>query len=127
MVVYGFDRPTVSGGDHASDESDLRVGFGGALAPLAANAGGGKPRNDCPPGFNLGSQSVQGYLQLPRTQAAVGADLISEAEVMAALISIDRNGNGNVCVDLSLGFEISSKPYVEYLYNVVDDNASVPS
>jgi hypothetical protein len=97
------------------------------LAPLAANAGGGKPRNDCPPGFNLGSQSVQGYLQLPRTQAAVGADLISEAEVMAALISIDRNGNGNVCVDLSLGFEISSKPYVEYLYNVVDDNASVPS
>ena len=96
-----------------------------ALAPLAAIAGG-KPRNSCPPGFNLGAQSLEQYLQLPRTVAAIDAGLTTPDEIAAGFGAVDRNGNGLICLQLSEGFQ-KNGPYSVYYYNVSDDTASVPS
>jgi hypothetical protein len=92
----------------------------------AGLAGATKPNYGCPPGFDLGAYTFSDYLQLPRTQAAIEAGLIDGAFVLAGLSSIDRNANGVVCVQLSQGYEVSSKPFGQYMYNVVDDNASTP-
>lgn len=92
------------------------------VAPLGAS-GTGKPRNSCPPGFNLGSKTAAEYLALERTQAAIAAGLATEEQILAAFDASDRNDNGRVCVQLSNGFEHA--PVAAYFYNVVDDNASV--
>jgi hypothetical protein len=94
------------------------------LAPLAA-AGSDKPSYGCPPGFNLGSVTFAEYLALPRTQAAINDGLATSEQILAALAPIDKNANGSVCVQLSQGGEVNSRPFAEYIYNVVDDNASV--
>lgn len=95
-----------------------------ALTPLPANAEG-KPGYGCPPGFNLGAQSLASYLQLPRTQAAIADGLTTEAEVTAFFGAADRNGDGYLCVQLSEGFQ-KYGPFSVYYYNLADDNASVP-
>ena len=95
------------------------------LAPGAATAGDGKPRNTCPPGFNLGAKNVAEYLQLPRTQAAIADGVTTAEEVAASFAAKDRNGDGYECVQLSEGFQ-KNGPYSVYFYNVTDDNASVP-
>ena len=95
------------------------------LAPLAA-AGSGKPSYGCPPGFNLGSVTFAEYLVLPRTQAAINVGLVTPEQILASLASVDTNANGSICVQLSHGGEVNSRPFAEYIYNVVDDNASVP-
>ena len=110
------------------------LGFGCALvaAVAAAFAGAGvaeadKPSYGCPPGFDLGAYTFEQYLQLPRTVAAINAGLIDAETVLAGLSArFDHNGNEVVCVQLPLGFEVSSRPFGQYLYNVVDDNSSVP-
>jgi hypothetical protein len=95
-----------------------------ALAPLGA-AGPGKPSYGCPPGFNLGSVTFADYLALPRTRAAIADGLATSEQILAGLVRIDKNANGSVCVQLSHGGEVNSRPFAEYFYNVVDDNASV--
>jgi hypothetical protein len=85
-----------------------------------------KPGYGCAPGFDLGAYTFSHYLLLPRTKAAIDAGLIDEATVLAGLTRADKNGNEVVCVQLSLGFEVSSAPFVPYAYNIVDDNASTP-
>ncbi len=97
---------------------------GAILAPLATSAG--KPTYGCPPGMNLGSKTFQEFIGLPRTQAAINDGLVTGADTLAALARVDRNGNGSICVQLSQGFEVSSRPFGSYFYNVSDDNASVP-
>jgi hypothetical protein len=94
------------------------------LAPLGA-AESGKPSYGCPPGFNLGSVTFAEYLALPRTQAGINDGLATPEQILAALAPIDHNANGSVCVQLSHGGEVNSRPFAEYIYNVVDDNASV--
>jgi hypothetical protein len=95
-----------------------------AVAPLGAS-GTGKPGYSCPPGFNLGANTFDEYLALPRTQAAINDGLTTTEQVLAVLASLDKNGSGSVCVKLSHGAEVYSVPFGEYFYNVVDDNASV--
>jgi hypothetical protein len=97
----------------------------GALAQVAASAGAGKPGYACP-GFNLGSNNLVEYLQLPRTQAAVADGLATEEDIAAVFAARDRNGDGYVCVQLSEGYQ-KNGPWSVYYYNVTDDNASVPS
>jgi hypothetical protein len=97
---------------------------GAILAPLGASAG--KPSYGCPSGMNLGSQTFQEYLGLPRTQAAISDGLATTQDILASLARVDKNGNGSVCVQLSEGFVVSSGPFVTYFYNLSDDNASVP-
>jgi hypothetical protein len=95
-----------------------------AAAPGAATAA--KPSYGCAPGFNLGALTFEQYLQLPRTQAAINDGLIDEASILAGLAHYDKNGNETVCVQLNHGFEISNRPFGQYLYNVVDDASSAP-
>jgi hypothetical protein len=89
-------------------------------------AGSGKPSYGCPPGFNLGSMTFAEYLALPRNQAVINEGLATAEEILAGVSSIDVNANGSVCVQLSHGLEVNSSPIGAYVYNVVDDNASVP-
>lgn len=102
------------------------------VALVAALAGAGiaaaeKPNYGCPPGFDLGAYTFEDYLQLPRTAAAINAGLIDAETLLAGLAAgVDHNGNEVVCVQLSYGFETNSRPFGQYIYNVVDDNASVP-
>jgi hypothetical protein len=96
-----------------------------ALGPFGA-AEGGEPSYGCPPGFNVGSVTLEEYVVLPRSQAAIDAGLATPEEILAGVAPLDKNGNGSVCVQLSHGLEVSSAPFAAYLYNVVDDNASVP-
>jgi hypothetical protein len=92
------------------------------LMPAAASADG-RPDYDCPQGFNLGAQSLESYLQLPRTQAAIDDGLTTEEEVAAFFSALDRNGSGYICVQLSEGFQRYG-PFTVYYYNLVDDNAA---
>ena len=86
-----------------------------------------KPSYGCPPGFNLGAYTFEEYLQLPRTVAAINAGLIDAETLLAGLAArFDHNANEVVCVQLSNGFETNSRPFGEFIYNVADDNASVP-
>ena len=101
-------------------------------AAVAALVGAGiaeadKPSYGCPPGFNLGAYTFEEYLQLPRTVAAINAGLVDAETVLAGLgARFDHNANEVVCVQLSHGFETNSRPFGDFIYNVADDNASVP-
>jgi hypothetical protein len=95
------------------------------VAPSAAT--GAKPSYGCAPGFNLGAFTLDDYLELPRTAAAIDAGLIDAETLKAALAAqVDHNDNEVICVQLNHGLEVSSRPFGEFIYNVVDDNASVP-
>ena len=95
-----------------------------ALAPAAAQAAG-KPSNGCPAGFNLGALSAEQILKLPRSQAAIAAGAVDEAGIRAGVASVDKNGTGRVCVQLSNGLVTSKRPNGQFFYNLVDDNSSV--
>jgi hypothetical protein len=85
-----------------------------------------KPRNTCPPGFNIGPVTIDQAVALPRSQAALAAGLITEDELRSVYAGFDRNQNGTICAQLSHGFEVTNRPMGEFFYNFVDDNASVP-
>ena len=95
-----------------------------ALAPGAVQAAG-KPSNGCPSGFNLGALSVEQILKLPRSQAAIAAGVVDEAGIRAGVASVDKNGTGRVCVQLSNGLITANRPNGQFFYNLVDDNSSV--
>jgi hypothetical protein len=92
--------------------------------PGAAQAAS-KPSLGCSPGFNLGALTVDQILQLPRSQAAIAAGVVDEAGIRAGVASVDKNGTGRVCVQLSNGLVTSKRPNGQFFYNLVDDNASV--
>ena len=92
-------------------------------APGAAQAAT-KPSYGCPSGFNLGALTVEQILKLPRSQAALADGVVSEAGIRAGVASVDKNGNGRVCVQLSNGLETANRPNGQYFYNLVDDNSS---
>lgn len=84
-----------------------------------------KPANTCPAGFNLGPVTVAQALKLPRSLAGIEAGVVTEERIVAGVNSVDKNGNGRVCVQLSRGLVISQRPNGQFFYNIVDDNASV--
>ena len=92
-------------------------------APGAAQAAS-KPSFGCSPGFNLGALTTDQILALPRSQAAIAAGVVSEAGIRAGVASVDKNGTGRVCVQLSNGLVTGNRPNGEFFYNLVDDNAS---
>jgi hypothetical protein len=110
-----------------------RIGFallvavvGVVALVLPGRASAAKPGYGCAPGMNLGAYTFDEYVQLPRTQAAINDGLIDEAGIVAGLMHYDQNGDQTVCVQLSLGKQVNNQPFGEYLYNVVDNNASKP-
>ena len=104
----------------------LVLGTTGVALVGASPAAGEKPSFGCGPGFNLGAVTFSDYLQLPRTQAAIADGLIDAAGILAGLVRVDQNGNEVICVQLQHGGEVNSRPFGEYFYNIVDDNASTP-
>ncbi len=93
-----------------------------ATMPAAANAAG-KPGNGCPPGMNLGRMTYAQFVDLPRIQAGIEAGAFTADDVNAGSATIDQNGNGYVCAQLSNGFQ-QNGPYSQYYYNETDDNSS---
>jgi hypothetical protein len=98
-----------------------------AAAGAAPGAQAAKPRFSCPQGFNLGRLTLDEIIALPRTQAAIAAGAVDEAALRAGFPSIDRNGTGRICVQLSRGLETSNRPNGQFFYNFVDDNSSAGS
>src|SRR3954452_1924716 len=105
-----------------------------ALVPAALAA---KPATgNCPAGFNLGPVARSDYAALPRSAAANEAGLTDEGGILAGLRlydkrrllagfdRYDKNADGVVCVQLSMGFETNNRPFGQYFYNLVDDTAS---
>src|SRR5688500_14794258 len=106
----------------------LIAAFVAALMLVAAPAGAqaaGKPSYGCPAGFNLGALTADQILQLPRSQAAIAAGVVSEAGIRAGVAGVDKNGTGRVCVQVSKGLLTGNRPNGQYLVNLVDDNSSV--
>ena len=97
----------------------------GAWASWAGAAPAAKPATgNCPSGFNLGPVDRGDYASLERSAAAIEAGLIDEAGILAGFDRADQNGDGVVCVQLSVGFEMNNRPFGQYFYNLADDTAS---
>ena len=95
-----------------------------ALGMLAPPSWSDKPATgSCPGGFDIGAVARADYTSLPRSAAAIDDGLVDEAFLLAGFDRFDKNANGIVCVQLSVGFETNQRPVGEYLYNVVDDTA----
>jgi hypothetical protein len=100
----------------------------GAWAALAAPASADKPATaTCAPGFDIGPVAREDYAALPRSAAAIDAGLIDEAGILAGFDRFDKNANGVICVQLSVGFETNNRPFGQYFYNLVDDTSSAQS
>lgn len=95
------------------------------LAPQSAFAD--KPSYTCPPGFDLGGLTLEQTLQLPRVQAGLEAGVFTEDDLAAFFDSADTNGNGLICFQSGPPVAPNPKSIITYAYNVVEDNASVPS
>lgn len=97
---------------------------GGGYAKAA-----GKPSNTCPPGFDLGALTLEEALDLPRVQAGLAAGAYDEAFVVETFLSFDANEDGLVCHQDTFGIA-GERPNPasqwQYLYNLVDNNASNP-
>lgn len=85
-----------------------------------------KPTRVCGPGFDLGALTLEQGLQLPNIQAALADGVIDVATLTVLFEGFDANDDGLICFQ---SYPTSSNPVTQqqYAYNVVDNNASVPS
>jgi hypothetical protein len=99
--------------------------FGALWSPAVA---GGRAGYGCPPAFDLGGLTLPETLTLPRIQAGLAAGAYTEADHTAIFNSVDHNDNGVVCFKdvAALNGGAADASGWQYLYNLVDDNASVP-
>lgn len=97
------------------------------LAPQSAYAG--KPSSTCPPAFDLGGLTLEQALQLPNSQAGLAAGFYDEESVAAVFDTVDANDDGVICFQTIPASGATPNPASnwQYLYNVVDNQASVPS
>ena len=93
---------------------------------LPQSASAVKPSNVCPPGFDLGALTFQDALLLSNVQAGLDDGIFDVAGLNALFGSVDANGDGLICFK---SYSSNANPASEqqYGYNVVDNNASVPS
>jgi hypothetical protein len=94
--------------------------------PHVARAGG-KPSYTCPPGFDLGALTFEQALQLPRIQAGLAAGAYTAEDLAAFYDAEDTNGNGVICFQSIPPVKTNPASGWQYLYNIVEDRASVPS
>ena len=85
-----------------------------------------KPSRTCPPGFDLGALTLQQSLQLPNVVSGLADGVFDVESITAGFESVDRNDDGLICFK---SFPSNANPasLLQYFYNVVDNNASVPS
>ena len=98
------------------------------MAPLNPAVAGGRAGYGCPPAFDLGGLTLAESFGLPRIQAGLAAGAYTVEDHTAIFESVDRNDNGVVCFKdvAALNDGAADASGWQYLYNVVDDNASVP-
>jgi hypothetical protein len=99
---------------------------GAALLAAPGAEAGGQAGYGCPPAFDLGGLTFEQSLGLPRTQAGLAAGVYDVATLTSIFNTTDRNGNGVVCFQ-DVGALNGGADSWTYTYNVVDDNASVPT
>ena len=104
----------------------LLLAVGAALLVTPSAGAGGQAGYGCPPTFH--SYTITDTLSLPRIQAGLDEGIYTEADVLAVLGAINHNGNDAVCVQIVPAGNSSVVPAPwQYHYNIVDDNASVPT
>ena|SRR5829696_5749377 len=98
------------------------------LAPLSPAVAGGQAGYGCPPAFDLGGLTLAESFALPRIQAGLAAGAYTAEDHIAVFTSLDHNDNGVVCFKdvAALNDGANQASGWQYLYNLVDDNASVP-
>lgn len=84
-----------------------------------------KPHLGCAPGFDLGGLTVEQALLLPNVQAGLAAGVFTEQDVRDFHIAHDKNGDTILCFQ-SKPTNANPASLLQYFYNVVDNNASVP-
>lgn len=95
------------------------------LGAVAGSAGaGGQAGFGCARGFDLGGLTLAQGLALPRIQAGLAAGVFDEASLAAGFDRVDRNGDGVLCFK-DVGALNDGAGIWQYLYNIVDNNASV--
>jgi hypothetical protein len=99
------------------------VGLCVLLVPQGALAV--KPRLGCAPGFDLGGLTVEQALILPNTAAGLSAGVYTEQDLRDFFIDTDKNGDTILCFQ-SFPTNASPASLLQFFYNVVDNNASVP-
>jgi hypothetical protein len=108
----------------------LAIAFPIALVALgAASPAGaaGKPGYSCPPGF-IGPLTLQHYLDLPRNQAGFAAGAYDVENRTSAFNGTDLNHDGMICAkDVAASVGSGATPIWQYFYDIVDNNASVPT
>jgi hypothetical protein len=99
-----------------------------SVAPLSPAVAGGRAGYGCPPAFDLGGLTLPETLTLPRIQAGLAAGAYTVDDHTAVFNSVDHNDNGVVCFKdiAALNDGAADASGWQYLYNLVDDNASVP-
>ena len=108
----------------------LAVGCSMALVALgsAGQAGAvGKPSYGCPPGF-IGPLNLTQYLGLPRNLAGFAAKAYTVESRTLAFNGTDTNGDHMICAkDVAAQLGSGATPIWQYFYDIVDNNASVPT
>ena len=99
-----------------------------SVAPLRPAVAGGRAGYGCPPAFDLGGLTFPETLTLPRIEAGLAAGAYRVEDHTAVFNSVDHNANGVVCFKdvAALNDGAGEASGWQYLYNLVDDNASVP-
>jgi hypothetical protein len=99
-----------------------------SVTPLSSAAAGGRAGSGCPPAFDLGGLTLAESFGLPRIQAGLAAGAYRAEDHVAVFNSVDHNDNGVVCFKdvAALNDGANEASGWQYLYNLVDDNASVP-
>ena len=96
------------------------------VVALPQGASAAKSSNGCGPGFDLGAITLEEALLLPNVQAGLDDGIFDAAALTAGFDSLDGNDDGLVCFQ---SFPTNANPasLLQYFYNTVDNNASVPS
>jgi hypothetical protein len=104
----------------------LLLTVGAALMAAPSAGAGGQAGYGCSPGFDLGGLTLNQGLALPRIQAGLAAGVFDIAALTAGFNKVDHNGDGVVCFK-DVGALNGGQANWAYTYNIVDDDASVPT
>jgi hypothetical protein len=100
----------------------------GAMLLAAPSAGaGGNGGFGCSAGYDSAITLAQG-LQLPKIQAGIAAGTGDVAGFTAFFNTIDKNGNGVICVKSPpQSTAANDQPHWLYAYSFADDNSATPN
>jgi hypothetical protein len=108
------------------DRAIRLAAVGAALLVAPAAGAGGKAGYGCPPSFTVGAVTWEQFLSLPRHQDGLAAGAFDEEFLVSVFDQIDHNGDGLVCAQDVAALN-GGASFWAYVYNVADDNASVPT